>query len=163
MDMRRSTLRERFNESRRTGLSDLLAGQVRAPEIAPVSGIDSLWHLQAGPVPPNPAELLGLALFAKWLAAWRSQFDLIVLDSPPLLPVTDAHIVRPLADLTLVVVRSKHTERRQLRRAFEIVATGNTTTVGVVLNGLEPRDESYYDYYGYKQYAYKYGGKPADA
>ncbi len=163
MDMRRGSLRERFNQSRRPGLSELLAGQSSEPGIVPVHGVDSLWYLQSGTVPPNPAELLALHRFADWLTVWRSQFDLIVLDSPPLLPVTDTHIVRPLADLTLVLARCKHTDRKQLRRAVEIVETGKKTTIGVVLNGLQPRDESYYDYYGYKRYAYKYGENSTDA
>lgn len=163
MDMRRGTLRQRFSQSKRTGLSDLLAGQNREPEISPVNGVDCLWHMHAGNTPPNPAELLGLNLFAEWLTAWRAQYDLIILDSPPLLPVSDTHIVRPLVDLTLVLARVKHTQRKQLRRAVDIAEAGKQTQVGIVLNGLLPRDECYFDYYGYKQYAYKYGGKPSHA
>jgi capsular exopolysaccharide synthesis family protein len=155
MDMRRGTLRQRLNQPRRRGLSDLLAGQIKESRILPVENINNLWYMQAGSAPPNPAELLGETLFAEWLAIWRSQYDVVLLDSPPLLPVTDTHIVRPLVDVTLLLARARHTERRQLRRALEMVETGKGAKVGIILNGIHQGDESYYEYHGYKQYAYQ--------
>jgi succinoglycan biosynthesis transport protein ExoP len=159
MDLRRGTIRRRLGLQRSIGLSELLAGQVAKPEIRPFERVANLDILQAGAAPPNPSELLSLRSFADWLAVWRSQYDVIVLDSAPLLPVTDSLIVNPLVDITLLIARCRVTERPQLKRSYSLITQTGHHFCGIILNGLRPSDESYYGYYGYRKYAYKYGNE----
>jgi capsular exopolysaccharide synthesis family protein len=157
LDMRRGALRHTLGLPAATGLSELLAGQRKEPLFAAIEGLPSLDVLQSGTPPPNPSELLDLKI-GEWLAAWRANYDYIVLDAPPLLPVTDAQIVHPFADLTLLLSRSGLTERSQLKRSYRLLTDGSRHFVGVILNGLRPEDNSYYGFYGYRKYSYSYGG-----
>ncbi len=156
LDMRRGALRHKLGLPAATGLSELLAGQRKEPQLASIDGLPTLDVLQSGTPPPNPSELLDLKI-REWLAVWREKYDFIVLDSPPLLPVTDAQIVHPLADLTLLLSRSGLTERSQLKRSYRLLTDNGKHFVGVILNGLRPEDKSYYGYYGYRKYSYNYG------
>lgn len=155
-DMRRGTLRSRLNLARGNGLSNLLAGNTKDPNIVPIEGAENIWVITAGDTPPNPAELLGTEGFKNWLKHWRSEYDYILLDAPPLLPVADAHVLKSLADISLLVARMHLTERRQLRRSLEILEDNGSSFIGVILNGLSESDDSYYGYYGYRKYNYKY-------
>jgi len=161
IDMRRGTLRHKLGLPASVGLSELLAGQERVPQFHSIEGLPSLDILQSGTPPPNPSELLDSKL-SDWLLLWREHYDYIVLDGPPLLPVTDAKIVHPMADITLLLTRSGLTERAQLQRSFRILANSSKHFVGVIMNGLRPQDENYYGYYGYRKYSYNYG-KDGDA
>jgi capsular exopolysaccharide synthesis family protein len=158
MDMRKGSVRTRLNLPVRPGLSELLAGQRQIPDIYQIHDLPELEVLQAGGVPPNPSELLGLKALQKWISVWREKYDVIVLDSPPLLPVTDASVVAPLADITLLLVRLGLTQRQQLQRSYKMLTQKSGHSVGVVLNGLRPSDENYYGYYGYRKYSYSYKG-----
>lgn len=155
-DLRRGTLRSRLNLARGSGLSNLLAGVTKEPNIVPLEGAENAWVLPAGATPPNPAELLGTKGFKNWLEHWRTEYDYILLDAPPLLPVADAHVLKSLADISLLIARTHLTERRQLKRSLEILNDKGSPSVGVILNGLEESDDSYYGYYGYRKYSYKY-------
>lgn len=159
VDLRRGTVGQRLSLPKNAGLSELLAGLQERPEFLRLDKLANLDILPAGSIPPNPAELLGSGSFERWLAGWRKDYDFIVLDCAPLLPVTDTAIIRPLADVVLLVARCGLTERPQLRRSFKMVTENSKQFVGVVLNGLRPNEESYYGYYGYRKYAYKYGEK----
>jgi capsular exopolysaccharide synthesis family protein len=156
MDMRRGTMRNRLALPFATGLSDLLAGQQQEPNVQHLKGQPNLSVLLAGTPPPNPSELLD-SYMEQWISTWRETYDFVVLDAPPLLPVSDARIVHPWADTTILLARSGHTERAQLERSYAQLSEQNGHFVGVVLNGLRPEDESYYGYYGYRNYAYHYG------
>ena len=156
VDMRRGALGQRLNLPPGTGLSELLAGQQQEPQMQSIEGVPLLDVLRSGTPPPNPADLLDSKI-GNWLNVWREKYDFIVLDGPPLLPVTDAHIVHPMADITLLVTRNRLTERSQLLRSYRMLADGSKHFVGVILNGLRPQDDNYYGYYGYRKYAYHYG------
>jgi capsular exopolysaccharide synthesis family protein len=155
-DLRRGTLRHTLGVSRGPGLSDLLAGQQANPPIQPVPGIDNLFALLAGATPPNPSDLLESSAMKAWLQTFRSQFDFVVLDSAPVLPVTDSVSLNTLTDATLLMVRSRVSERPQVQRSYNILRRGGKHYVGLVLNGLSVNDSSYYGYYGYRKYAYTY-------
>ncbi len=86
--------------------------------------------------------------------ALKSDFDHIVIDSPPLLAVTDAVILSEMADMTLLVARHNLTTRKSLRRSYKLLATDETAHIGVVLNGVSRRSVSYDDYYGYSGNTY---------
>ena len=153
-DLRRGTLRRTLGLSKGTGLSDLLAGQQPTPHILPVPGIEHLDVLSAGTTPPNPTDLLESDAMKNWLHTFRAQYDFIVLDSAPILPVSDSIALNTYSDATLLLVRSQLTERPQVLRSYEILRAGGKHYVGLVLNGLSIHDSSYYGYYGYRKYAY---------
>ena len=155
LDMRRGALRRRMNLPHTAGLSELLAGQQAGPQLTEVDGISRLDFLPAGTTPPNPSELLDSKI-KDWLAIWREQYDVVILDGPPLLPVTDAQIVHPLADITLLLSRNGVTERAQLQRSYSLLKDTSNHFVGVILNCLRPQDDSYYGYYGYRRYSRNY-------
>ena len=83
------------------------------------------------------------------LSSWKLTFDYIVLDSPPLLAVTDAVVLSHMADVTLVVSRPGFTSRKGLKRALELLELGRETRIGVVLNAVDRKSVSYSEYYGY--------------
>jgi len=156
MDMRRGSLRRKMDLPASHGLSELLAGQDKQPTFQYVKDLPNLTVLLSGTPPPNPSELLD-SYMEEWIAVWRNEYDYVVLDGPPLLPITDARIVHPFADVTILIARSGMTERPQLERSYALLSHSPNNFVGVVLNGLRPQDESYYGYYGYRKYAYHYG------
>lgn len=160
-DLRRGALAGRFNLGKDSGLSELLSGYTTEPAIREIETIPGLSIIIGGTPPPNPAELLSSESLKQWLKVWSEQYDFIIIDGPPVLPVTDAVILRQLSDLTILIVRSRRTKRPQLERGFRMLCKTGTAPVVVVLNGLSERDQSYYGYYGYygyKKKAYSSGG-----
>lgn len=161
-DLRRGSLRQSLGLTHRTGLSDLLAGACKMPALQHVPGIPNLDVLAAGGHSPNPSELLGSDAIRTWLARWREEYDFIVLDSAPVLPVTDSVTLNTMADITLLLARVGMTEKPQICRSYRMLRRDGKHYVGLVLNGLSTRDSSYYGYYGYRKNAYPYhsGDKP---
>jgi polysaccharide biosynthesis transport protein len=106
----------------------------------------------AGEIPPNPAELLGSGRMTDAIAAWRSRFAYIVIDSPPVLPVTDSVVLSKITDLTLVVARYNMTERRSVERSCRLLERGRNQKVQVILNAVERSGEINYQYYGCKDF-----------
>jgi polysaccharide biosynthesis transport protein len=104
--------------------------------------------LPAGPPNQYPSELLDSDRMRALIEEWRARFDYILLDSPPLLAVTDAMILSHYADMTLIVARPGFTTRKALTRSIELVERGNETRIGVILNGVDIRSVSYGEYYG---------------
>jgi capsular exopolysaccharide synthesis family protein len=129
-----------------------------------VPGQDRLTLLPAGPIPPNPAELLDSDRAGEVFASLRERFDLVLIDSPPVLPVTDAAILSRHADATLLLAAAGQTRRADLRRAVEKLDQVGTTILGLVLNKVSKRTGRSYGYgYGYS-YEYKpYRAAPSPA
>ncbi|MEL6613091.1 MAG: CpsD/CapB family tyrosine-protein kinase, partial [Bacteroidota bacterium] len=120
----------------------------------------------AGQVVPDPAELLGSHKMEQLLAAAREEFDVVILDTSPILAVTDAVLLATYCDATLLVARAEETSWRSLQRARELLLTtgdAGAPVIGAVLNSMKESGESYgYGYgYGYK-YGDSYGGRSAD-
>jgi capsular exopolysaccharide synthesis family protein len=156
-DLRRPRLGEFFGLDEEAGLTTVLLGQRSLEEsLRPLTGYDRLVVLPAGPIPPNPAELLDSAHAQQIFATLRANFDLVLIDSPPVLPVTDAVVLSKHADATLLVAAAGQTTRGDLRRAVEKLAQVNATVLGTVLNQVT-RQNSYGYGYGY---GYSYGYKP---
>ncbi len=154
-DMRNPSFGRRLDSSAPTvSLCELLANAElawRTDETETVSGVNVL---QAGPRPPYPAELLGSERMRDLLEDWKLHFDYIVLDSPPLLAVTDAEILSHQADMTLLIARPGMTSWRALRRAYDLVVPQEKSKVGVVLNAVDRDSASYGEYYGYSGATY---------
>jgi polysaccharide biosynthesis transport protein len=153
-DLRRPRLGEFFGFDERTGLTTVLAGQQELEQvIQPVRGHDRLWVLGAGRVPPNPAELLNQRAAGEVFRALAERFDLVLIDSPPLLPVTDAVVLSQHADATLMVVAAGQTRRADLRRAAEKLHQVGVKVLGTVLNEVTKQTGYGYGYgYGYGTY-----------
>jgi capsular exopolysaccharide synthesis family protein len=118
-----------------------------------VPDVERLSLLPAGPVPPNPAELLNSAHAQEIFTRLRNQYDLILIDSPPVLPVTDAAILSQYADATLILAAAAQTRRADLHRAVEKLDQVGAKILGTVLNKVSRQTGTYYGYtYSYKAY-----------
>jgi capsular exopolysaccharide synthesis family protein len=134
-DLRRPRIGQFFGLDEVAGLTSVLLGQRSLEQVLqPVDGFERLCVLAAGPVPPNPAELLSGPGMHEIFAALREEFDLILIDSPPVLPVTDAMVLSSYADGTLLVLAAGQTKRAELERASEKFSQANAPVVGIVLN-----------------------------
>lgn len=160
-DLRRPRLGQFFGLDEQPGLTTVLRGEVSLTEaLQQVKGQDNLWILGAGKLPANPAELLAgpaaLALFT----ALRAEFDLVLIDSPPVLPVTDATVLSKDSDGVLLVLAAGQTRRADVRRATEKLAQVNATMMGTILNEVTRQTGDGYGNgygYGYGYGAYGYG------
>ena len=155
-DLRRGRLYKRFALKSRPGLSELLAGLGKDMVIPEVHDVPGLSVLPAGTTPPNPSELLGSKSMSACIEQWRQQYDFVLLDGAPLLPVTDAVSLHALADASILLVRSGLAEKPQVRRSYQMLSQRADHLVGIVINGLQSNSDSYYGYYGYKKYGYNY-------
>jgi polysaccharide biosynthesis transport protein len=149
VDLRRGTLSRRFNLSPEGGLSTVLSGMTTELVIHRPAELGELSIIGPGPVPPDPSELLGSDTFLRYLSQWREEYDFVVLDSAPVLPVTDSVSVSRLVDTTILLARAGLVRREQVRRCYSLLAHGDAHNLGIILNGMSSSDSSYYDYYGY--------------
>jgi polysaccharide biosynthesis transport protein len=161
-DLRRPRIGAFFGLDEQAGLTGVLLDQRTLEEtILPVPGFDRLSLLPAGSVPSNPAELLDSARARDIFTRLRDQYDLVLIDSPPVLPVTDAAILSRHADATLMLAAAGQTRRSDLHRAVEKLDQVGVTILGTVLNKVTRQTGRYYGYgYGYTS---KYYGTGAHA
>jgi polysaccharide biosynthesis transport protein len=160
-DLRRPRLGQLYGIEEQAGLTTVLLGQQTLEQaLQQVPGYDCLWLLGAGPVPPNPAELLDGPKAREIFAALKENFDLVLVDSPPVLPVTDAMVLSKYADGTLLVVAAGQTKRAELQRAAERFSQAKASVVGIVLNEVT-KQSAYGSGYGYG-YGYGYGSYAPD-
>jgi len=123
------------------------------------TAIPGLQVLTSGPLPPNPAELLGSTRMREFLAELLTQFDLVLLDSPPTAALSDAAILSTQCDGVLLVLDAGKSRREVARRAMEALRRVNARVVGAVLNRMPMQGDSYYYYY---YYTYDYAGYNMD-
>jgi succinoglycan biosynthesis transport protein ExoP len=149
-DLRRPRLGKFLGVDEATGLTTVLLGeQPLAQVVQPVQGDRRLWVLPSGPLPSNPAELLSGQRAQEVFAALAQSFDLVLIDSPPLLPVTDAVLLSRQVDATVLVVAAGQTRRGELHRAAEKLEQVSAPVIGVVLNEVTRQGSTgYYHQYG---------------
>ncbi|MDD9148988.1 CpsD/CapB family tyrosine-protein kinase [Sporolactobacillus sp. CQH2019] len=136
-DMHRPTQHDTFRLANKNGLTTFLTKNSRLEDIVQASGIANLSVLTSGPIPPNPADLLSSAEMAGLVHRFRSLFDAIIMDAPPLLDVADARVLASLCDGTLLVVRSGATEVENASKAAGSLSDARAGLLGVVLNDLK--------------------------
>ena len=137
------------------GLSSLLSGAHSLDEVLrQVEAVPNLWVVPAGPEAPNPADLFSSPTMENLMQELRGRFEHLVVDSAPLLMVTDATILSRLVDGVILVVESGVTARRALVRAHKILESAGGRILGTVLNKWDARDEGYYSGYGSYYYGY---------
>lgn len=144
-DLRRPTVADRLGLDGGIGLADILAGGITAHEAIQTTENERLSVLVSGSAPPNPSELLSSRVFVDLMLGLRNEYDRIVIDSPPLLLVTDASVASAVADGVLLIVRYGRTRERQLAASVESVKAGGVRLLGVVINGA-PRRRGRRDY-----------------
>ena len=148
-DLRRPGIDKLFGLRSRGGLSTLISGSDKIEDvIVPFTDVPNLWILPAGPIPPQPAELLGSTVMKDHIARWRNEFDHVIIDTPPCLSVTDAVVLSPEADRIILVARAGKTTKIALRRACDLLLQVNARVMGIVLNALNMRSAEGYYYYG---------------
>ena len=144
-DLRRPTLHRLFGLDNQEGLTNLLLA--REPDLDRAiqrSVYTNVSLVTSGPLPPNPSELLGSARMQEVLERLKTRFDVVLLDSPPALMVTDASVLATLADGLLIVARASHTRTAQLRATIEELAQSGRPIAGIVMNRVSSRDAYYY-------------------
>jgi capsular exopolysaccharide synthesis family protein len=150
-DLRRPADQKGLDFSSKDGLSTFLSGERETAGIFQVDGLKDVFILPAGPVPPNPSELLSSVRMHQLLSDLRSQFDVILIDTPPILPVVDALSLCELSDSALLVARQGVTPVESLKRAYQILASRTSkSSIGMVLNGVQVNSDAYHSYFGPK-------------
>jgi capsular exopolysaccharide synthesis family protein len=162
-DMRRPRLHKSTGVALSPGLSNLLIGDEDYDALIKPTEVKDMFVLPCGPTPPNPAELLLTKRFEIVLSELSKRFDRIILDSPPIQPVTDAVVLSKRVDGVILVVRASKTMRDEIRRSSRMIRDVGGSIVGVIVNELDSRD-SYYGGYGYGGYGGygRYGGYYAE-
>ncbi len=135
-----------FNLSNRAGVTHYLVGQSALEEVIQETGIPLLSAVTSGAIPPNPAELLGSNRMSAFLDELERLFDVIILDSPPLL-VTDGFLLSQKVDGCILVIDAKKTKREQAVKAVEQLKHAHANILGVVLNNEKRVKGSTYEYY----------------
>ena len=148
-DLRRARIHKIFDESNLPGLTSVLVGGEAIANAIKSTRVPGLNILPSGPLPPNPAELLGSRQMTALLDQLSENYDLLILDTPPLLAASDAAIVSRVVDGALVVVRAGRTERSALQTAVQQLATVGARVLGTVLNDPDAEVPKYARYYGY--------------
>lgn len=149
-DMRRPVLHLKFDAPQAPGLSDcLLADELIEDAIRPTM-LESLFVLPAGSQPPNPAELLDSAQMDRLLETLRTRYDAVIIDSPPVLAVTDSAVLAPKTDGVILVVRAEKTDKDAIALAIQQLRQVGTEILGIVVNDAKAEGayEAYHEYYG---------------
>lgn len=151
-DLRRPTIHKLFGVENWRGLTSALINQGGLDAALQPSGVPGLTLLTSGPLPPNPAEMLASAQMAALLDELEQRFEMVLIDTPPVLAVTDAAVLAPKADGALLVVRAGRVARQQVVQARAALTAVQARVLGAVLGCVQPEPHSGYYYYSYGEY-----------
>lgn len=152
MDMRKPKLHKSLHIENRVGLSNYLIGEATVDELLqPILGYENYYIITAGPLPPNPAELLSSPRLAQLFAELKARFDYVLVDSPPVGLVTDSQLIAPFADATMFLVRHDHTPKNYIKMVDTLYKEQRFQKLSIILNGVG-EGESYYYSYNYGDY-----------
>ena len=154
-DLRRPSIHLRFRMGKGLGLSSVLSGKATSQEaIVEWPDLPNVHILPSGPVPPLPSELLGSAQMETLLTEMRAKYDFIILDTPPVLTVTDAAVLGRLSDATAIILRYAKAPRHVVQRGIDQLDRSGAHLLGVVVNFVDFNAPEYSEYYGRKYYEY---------
>jgi capsular exopolysaccharide synthesis family protein len=154
-DLRRPNIHHRFGLNGKIGLTTVLTGATKLEEtVQVVPEIPNLSILPSGPVPPFPTEMLSSGAMEAILKRCEELYDYVVIDSPPILSVTDGVILARQADAVVLIVRHGKSSKHVVRRARDILLRSGAGITGIVLNAVDLNSPEYYGYYGYSGYSY---------
>ncbi|TCB80449.1 polysaccharide biosynthesis tyrosine autokinase [Acinetobacter sp. ANC 4173] len=152
-NLRRGHLHQYFNQDNQAGLADFLNGQQPLEQIIKHTEVENLSFITSGNSPANPSELLSMDGFKNLLEQLSGQFDHIIIDTPPILAVTDSIIISQYAGVNLVIARYAKTQMKELDLVINRFAQANTKITGIIINDIQHTVDSHYGYnyaYGYK-------------
>lgn len=152
-DLRKPRLNQFFGLANQTGLTNVLSGEVSPWQAVRNTGVENLQVMPSGPVPGNPAELLGSNAMGNLLSVPNEMADYVLVDAAPLLAVADAATLAPLVDAVLFVVDAQSTHRGAVQQARRQLEQVNALIIGAVLNNFDPSKAGAYSYY---RYTYRY-------
>jgi capsular exopolysaccharide synthesis family protein len=153
-DLRRPMIHKLFNMKRENGLSKVLTGEIKLDDAVKKTDIQNLFVITSGPIPPNPSELLASEKMKSVMKELKKGFDKIVMDSPPLIAVTDPVVIGKEVDGMVFVVRSGRTTREIAEKSKENAEYAKINLLGCVLNDVDVRH--IYGSYNYYYYYYYY-------
>lgn len=160
-DLRRPRQHTLFNTTNSMGLSTYLSSEVPLQEVVLQTAVPNLYFLPAGPTPADSAGLLNSQRMSDLVADVKSRFDLVLIDSPPILGVSDAAVIANEADATVIVLQHRKLPRQMLARVKQAVESVGGTVAGAVLNNVDTRSDASYQYYT-SYYSYYAPGANAD-
>lgn len=151
-DMRKPTLHHTFKTFNNVGLSNILARKSALHDAVQETFVVGLDVITSGPIPPNPAELLSSKGLDALLQHVKNDYDMIIIDSPPLLSVTDAQILANKCDGTIMILNTGVVDKRAVKKARNLLAASHTKILGVVLNNYKtPSHYNYYEEYSFTE------------
>ena len=156
-DMRRPRIHKAFGTHNEFGLSNVIMGKMTLDQAIRPSQVERLDLLTCGPIPPNPAELVGSEIFAKILDDLQARYDWVILDSPPVIAVADSLILSSLVDGVILVVTHGRTPRDMVAQARRQLGDVGARILGVVINQMDVNQRGYGRYYQYYHYYRRYG------
>ena len=160
-DLRRPTVHHRFGLSAKTGLTTVLANTTRLEDtLQKLPELPNLDILASGPVPPFPTEMIASERMAQILREARDRYQHIVIDSPPILSVTDGVILARLSDAVALVMRHGGVSKHIVRRSRDLLLRAGAPLTGIILNAVDLSSPDYYGYYGYYRYSYISASEP---
>jgi succinoglycan biosynthesis transport protein ExoP len=160
-DLRNASLHRRLRISNEVGLSSYLSGAKLPEEVVQASTTEGLVLMTSGPLPPNPAELLTGARMPSLLTLAAESFDIVIVDSPPIMGLADAPLLSRLVQATMLVVAANETRRRTARIALKRLQMARANVIGALLNKFDAKETGYGYGYGYGDYDYhSYGNTP---
>ncbi|QJQ94000.1 MULTISPECIES: polysaccharide biosynthesis tyrosine autokinase [Halomonadaceae] len=154
-DLRKGHIHHAFGKQSKNGLADYLAGQIPLDDIIQPTGIDNYWLVTRGTAPPNPSELLMQPRFAEAMELLSQRFDMVIVDTPPVLAVTDASVVGKQCDTTLLVTRFETNPIREIMAAKRRLEGNGLQVQGAILNAMERKASTASGHYGYYFYSYR--------
>jgi polysaccharide biosynthesis transport protein len=154
-DLRRGALSKYMDSGSRRGLTDLLQDSNTRSLHAPVEGVHRLYFLPSGSCDDSAPEMLNSELVVTLVEQWRQRFSMIVIDSPPVLPVSDALVLSRAADAVVLVVRASMTSLNSVARSVRVLRDVQVRRIAVVLNAVNSGSPEYNRYFGVKSYQYK--------
>ncbi len=157
LDLRKPKLQNIFGSNTQKGLSTYLIRRDSEEDIIQSTNIENLWYAPSGPIPPNPAELIGSSRMDEFINWAKAKFDYIIIDTPPIAIVTDALLAQRFSDATLFVIRFKYSSKDVLNFVESLNTADGSRSVGIVINDLQHKRVYGYTYgYAYT-YGYNYG------
>lgn len=148
-DLRKPQVHKLFQISNEDGLSNILIDEINVDMGIKKTVVPNLFLLPSGKIPPNPSELLSSQKMQQFMESLRQSFDSIVIDSPPLIVVTDAQIISKYSDVCILVVASGESDKNSVMKAKELLCNVNANLIGIVLNKIDISSDRYYKYYQY--------------
>ncbi len=168
LDLRKPRIHKLFGIRNDTGISNFLIGQEKFENVIVKTEVENLWYATAGPVPPNPAELIDSPAMTDFIEKAKKKFDFIIIDTPPVAIVTDALLCSAFTDFYIFVVRQRYSSKNTLKLIDDLYKNENLKSLGIIINDISL--SGYYGYglrYGYSpgygySYGYNYYGNYAD-